>query len=536
MNKVSNFMIEKVCASVCLMVLVGMACLGQMAWAVENNQFDLLELRVKGNTLLDRNTIERAVYPFLGKDKDVDTVEQARAALEKIYHDQGFQTVAVDIPEQDVVGGLVFLEVTEGKVSRLRVTDSRYFSLGSIKAKVPELAEGNVPNMPVMQKQLAELGKQSPDRTVVPILRAGETPGTVEVDLKVKDELPLHGRVEVNGRNVANTSRLRTIASVRYDNLWQMFHSASFMYQTAPEKPDEVEVFVGTYVLPVFETDSKLALYGVSSSSDSQIASAGAMSVIGIGDIYGARLITPLTGINQYSHTFTVGLDYKSFSEDLNLLGADTLKTPISYLPFMAQYTGNWSNENSLLSFNLGLDFSFRGLGNDEQEFADKRYMASSNYMILNAGVDYKYNWDSGMEFVSRISGQVADSPLISNEQYSIGGDESVRGYFETQVLSDDGTQASLELYSPRLVPFNEDWEAVDTLCGLVFLDAGRGWIKEPLPGIDSKVNLASGGVGLRFKAWKYLMANLDVAFPFVSQGTIESGDPRLHFRVAAEF
>ena len=158
--------------------------------------FDLLELRVKGNTLIEKKQLERTVYPFLGLKKSVDTVEEARAALEKLYQTQGYQTVSVDIPEQDVQNGTVYLQVVEGKVSRLRVKDSRYFSLGKIKAGVPELAEGKVPNFPKMQQQLTALGGQSSDRKIQPILRAGDTPGTLEVDLKVKDSLPFHGKVE----------------------------------------------------------------------------------------------------------------------------------------------------------------------------------------------------------------------------------------------------------------------------------------------------------------------------------------------------
>lgn len=529
-------MMNKTDLSVRIFAVIVLCLLSQTGFAEEDGRFDLWELRVKGNTLLERQAIERTVYPFLGKSKNIDTVEKARAALEEVYHGKGFQTVAVDIPEQDVVGGVVFLAVTEGKVSRLRVTDSRYFSLGKIKAEVPELAEGKVPNMPVMQQQLTDLSKQSPDRSIVPILRAGETPGTVEVDLKVNDSIPVHGKVEINGRNVANTSRLRTIASLRYDNLWQSLHSASFMYQTAPEAPDEVEVMVGTYVLPIFKSDAKLAFYGVRSSSNSQIANAGAMSVIGNGDIFGGRLIKQLPAKDNYSHTFTVGADYKSFSEDLKLLGADSMRTPISYLPFMAQYTGNLSNEKSFLSFNVGVDFSIRGLGNDAKEFANKRFLAKPNYLMLSSDIDYKYSLPWDMNFVSRIYGQIADSPIISNEQYAIGGDQSVRGYYETQVLTDDGLQGSVELHSPRLVPLDGAWESIDNLRGLVFLDAGRGWIKKALPGVESKYNLAGGGVGLRFRGWKYMVANLDLAFPFISQGTIQSGDPRLHFRVATEF
>lgn len=536
MSQINDFMSEKANPPFCFLIVAILGFASPVAFAADENHFDLLELRVKGNTLLERKSIERTVYPFLGKNKDIDTVEKARTALEESYHSKGYQTVAVDIPEQDVVGGVVLLQVTEGKVSRLRVTDSRYFSLGSIKSKVPELAEGKVPNMPVMQQQMTELSKQSPDRTVVPILRAGEAPGTLEVDLKVKDTLPIHGKVEVNSNNVANTSRLRTIASLRYDNLWQKFHSASFMYQTSPEKPNEVEVFVGTYVMPVFETDTKLALYGVRSASDSLIPSTTALGVLGNGEIYGARVITPLQNRGNYSHTFTTGLDYKNFKENLRLIGNDSLQTPISYLPLMAQYTGNLSGDKYWLSFNAGLNFSVRGLANDAQEFANKRFGASPSYIIFNGGLDYKYKLPWGMDFDSRISGQVSDSPLVSNEQFSLGGVQTVRGYFETQALSDDGIQGTLELYSPRIVPTDGDWESINILRGLVFLEAGQGWSKNVLPGVNSKVSLASGGFGVRFKALKYLNANLDIAFPFISQGTIISGDPRLHFRVAAEF
>lgn len=518
-----------------VLLLAGLSLLPAVCYAEDANKFDLLELRVKGNTLLERKQIEKTVYPFLGLKKSIDTVEAARTALEQLYRDNGYQTIAVDIPEQNVQNGVVNLQITEGKVSRLRVTESRYFSLGNIKAQVPELAEGHVPNLPKMQEQLAELGKESQDRSIVPILRAGETPGTLEVDLKVKDELPLHGKVEVNGRNSAGTSRLRSLVSMHYDNLWQKFHSASFMYQTAPEIPEEVEVVVGTYVMPLFSSSTRLALYMVSSSSTSQIASAGALSVIGTGDIYGVRLVRPLSGgFKNYTHTVTVGADYKDFKEDLALLGADTLKTPISYLPFMAQYSGNLRGDESVLAFNLGLNFSVRGLGNIEQQFADKRFLAQSNFMYVSGGLDFKRSLPWGMEIATRLSAQIADSPLISNEQFSMGGVATVRGYHETQALADGGATASLELYSPKLNP--DSWEFINKLRALVFFDSAKGWIKDPLPGNQSQMTLAGTGVGLNFQMWRYFVGELSFAVPMIEQGNVRPGESRFDFRIASEF
>ncbi len=496
--------------------------------------FDLLELRVKGNTKLDKRQLERTIYPFLGLKKSLENVDLARAALEDLYRAQGYQTVSVDIPEQDVKNGIVYLQVVEGKVSSLKVKDSRYFSMGKIKAGVPELAEGNVPHFPTMQKQLTELSGQSPDRKIQPILRAGDTPGTLEVDLKVKDELPLHGRVELNGRNTSTTSRLRLVSSLHYDNLWQAMHSASFMYQVSPENSAQVDVMAGTYALPVFNTDMRLAMYGVNSSSNSQIASAGTMEVIGIGSIFGARLIKPLPALNSYYHSVTVGVDYKSFKENLNLVGSDTIATPIAYTPFLAQYTASLRSEESLTTLDLGMHFSVRGLGNDQTQFEQKRYKAKASYMYLTSNLKFKHDLPYGMELSTRLNGQLADSPLISNEQFSLGGALSVRGYYETQALADDAVFGSLELYTPRLGAL--DGEYFNNLKFMTFIDAGNGWILNPLPGNVSSYKLAGGGVGLNFLIKKFFTAAIDVGFPFISLKPVNRGEPRIDFSVATEF
>src|SRR5690606_40821982 len=47
------------------------------------------------------------------------------------------------------------------------------------------------------------------------------------------------------------------------------------------------------------------------------------------------------------------------------------------------------------------------------------------------------------------VAGQVSGRPLISNEQFSIGGWDSVRGYYESQELGDDGVSGQFNLESP---------------------------------------------------------------------------------------
>lgn len=494
---------------------------------------DIWEYRVEGNTLLDTKRIEKAVYHFLGKGKTIKDIELARKSLENEYRHLGYPTVLVDIPEQNVVNGIVKLRVTEGKIDRLRITGSRYYLLSKIREQLPSLQRGTVPHLPAVQMEMSQLNQEATGRNITPIMRPGRKQGTLEVELKVKDELPLHGSLEVNGRNSASTSRTRLIGSLRYDNLWQKYHSLSMQYQISPEETDEVEVLVGTYVFPVKDSKTRVALYAVRSDSKSSIASSGALSVIGQGRIYGARIVKPLPGADDYFHSLTFGADYKEFKEDVALVGADTLKTPITYMPLSVQYSHTSRDKKSITSYSVGPTFGIRGLVNDQIEFENKRIYSKENFFYVSGDIDYQRSIWSNYAVRGMLKGQIANSPLISNEQFGAGGAESVRGYYETQSLGDDGIIASLELHSPYLG--SKDWKSVRELYALAFYDMARLWIQDPLPESPTGSRIASAGLGLRFKS-NNVTANFDAGYPLKDSGTVKKGDTRLHFRMVYEF
>ncbi len=497
--------------------------------------FDLLVLQVSGNTVLEQQLIEKTVYPFLGYDKSIEDVESARQALETLYKTNGYPTVLVEIPEQDVVDGLVHLQVVEGTIERMKITGSRYYSLGKIREEVPALAAGQVPHMPDVQEQVAALGKQSVDRQITPIFRAGSTPGKTEVELRVVDTLPLHGSLQVHNDNPESTTRTRVIASLRYDNLWQRFHSASLQYQISPEDPDEVQVWSGTYVMPTGWADTRLAMYGVGISSNTRLAtSIGGLTVVGTGAIYGARLIKPLAALETYHHSLIFGFDYKDFGQGITVQGQDEDSTPISYTAFQIGYDGSWRYDKALTSFNAAVNFAVRGLGNTTREFEDRRFKAQANYAYLTLGVRHLQELPGDFRVAARVRGQLANSPLISNEQLSVGGQQSVRGYHQTQQLGDDGVNFSVELQSPVLKPAS--WDFIQSFRIHTFFDYAYLWIQDPLPLNPSFFKLAGFGAGFRMQLRKYWGGEFDWAYPLYGQSTVDAGDQRINFRLAYEF
>ena len=497
----------------------------------ETHRFNVLEFQVAGNSVLPNLAIETAVYPYLGEAKSIDDIELARASLEKTYRDAGYLTVLVDIPEQQVEGGIVTLKVTEGRVARTRVVGSHYFSQGRIREKTSELAEGSVPYFPDMQKQIASVNTTA-DRRVTPVLKPGKTPGTLEVDLKVDDKLPLHGSLELNNRYSANTSPLRLSGMVSYDNLWQREHSFALQYQIAPEDVAQSNVLSGTYVMPLGTRGDMLALYAVRSRSN--VAALGNLSVLGSGNIYGVREIMPLPSRANLFHSFSLGADYKDFQENLVLQGADSLKTPISYLSFVLAYNATVLGENAQTQANISANFAPRGLGNTAQEFENKRHNAQPNYAYLKADVTHTRKVLGDYSLIARLGGQLADMPLVSNEQFGAGGVESVRGYLESEALGDNALLGSLELRTPSLAKNLPD--GVDELRLLAFTEGALLRVIQPLPQQTSRFVLSSVGIGARLKAWRGLTSTLDVGWPLKNTTYTRNGDPRVHFKLFYEF
>ncbi len=525
-----------------LRLAIAIACLsspvarGQEAEGGEAKpRFDVWEFRVEGNTVLDALAIERAVYPQLGPGRTIDDVNAARTALEQAYRDAGFATVFVDVPEQEVDGGLVRLAVTEGRVSRLKITGSRYFSNGWIRAQLPEATPGTIPRMDAFQDQLRALNVRSSDRLLTPVLRPGAEQGTVEIEVKVDDQLPVNGSLEVNNRNSANTTDTRIEAAVRYDNLWQRDHSFGLQYQVAPEDRDETEVIAASYVLRPRASGKAFAFYGLSSDSDIAVVG-GDISSIGKGEVYGARAILPLEGGEGLFHSLVLGVDYKDFDETIgfNEEGEDDIDTPIAYLNWSLGWNAALPRETRTHTYDLTANAGIRGLGNEEQEFADKRFKGRPNYFYVEGGYELIQSlpwWGTALALDLR--GQWTPQALISNEQFATGGRDSVRGYYEGEILGDYGVQASAEWRSPNFGPGL--WKPLENLYGYAFLDSARLLLNDPLPDQVDAITLLSAGVGLRLAA-DPLTAGLDLAIPFRDGQATEEGDERLLFSLRYGF
>ena len=533
----------------------------------------MLEFEIEGNTVLPVAAIESAVTPFLGPAGGMAQVDAARAALERAYQQAGYLTVFVDIPEQQVASGVVRLQVLQGRVDRLRVLGSRYFSQGFIRDTVAELAEGNTPNFNLVQRQLADLNR-SDERSVQPVLRPGRLPGTVEVDLQVQDRLPAEASVELHNKHAAGTSETRLAATGRYNNLWQLGHSVGITLSTAPQQPRESQLLVLNYGVPL-SADVNLALYAV--ASDSLTEPLTAVSVAGKGLSLGLRYLRNLPGLDGFAHSISLGVDYKDFQTRVGTgsgAAASDVLTPLRYLPFTLGHNAQWTGEGRSSSLNNQIVFAQRRLlarsvpctsAGPADQFACSASASDGSFAYWRA--DWRHSrplaWADtpGGQIGLRLAGQFAPEPLVGNERFVLGGADSVRGYLEAEASGDRGLLASAEWRSPNLGGV-KGWAGLASLTELVaygFVEAGQTQVLNALAGQAVHTQLRGAGLGLQWRLGRPAAAaagtaglaatglggalsgsltgnfsgSLDLAWPLVATPVSPANKPRLHLRLA---
>lgn len=497
--------------------------------------FNIDAYDIEGNTVLGQTDIETAVYPYLGPNRRRDDVAAAMDALTKAYRDKGYSTVVVRVPQQDARTGIVRLQVQEMPVGRIRVVGAKYSLPSRIKEQMPALAEGQVPNMNDAQTQLTEVNRL-PERQVSPIQKPGRKPGTVDIDLRVKDTLPLHASASVNNDHAQNTAQLRTVATVSYGNLWQLGHTISGTALLAPQSLKDTEVFSGAYTAPIWGTPWTILLSGYTSNSN--VSALSGTSVLGRGYTISLAGSLQLPQWGDFIQSASLGVDYKHSLQSVIFAGQGQL-IPIEYFPFDASYTLTRQSKSATLTASAQLTLGLRPLGSSAFDFHQNRLDARANFTKVDLDVFYQRSLPWDLALYSHLSAQWADVPLIANEQFSAGGLNTLRGYLQSEALGDEGIQASFTLDGPSLEPTVSDLIGkgiLDDWRFYVFSDNAVAWVIDRLPEQRSVFPLASIGIGTKMDLLSHFSGNVLMGMPMRNGTATKAWHPIVQFSATTEF
>ena len=533
----------------------------------ESSGFTILEFVVEGSTLLSRDKVDEVLNKHKGSGKTIKDIELARVELEKAYQQLGYPTVLVVVPEQTVEQGTVRLDIVEGRLVNIAVTGNRYFSRYNILGKLPSLQIGALLYEPDLVKELDAVNA-IPDLKIAPVLKPGSEQGTVDLELKAKERLPLHAKITGDNKGPFTTPANRITWETQYANLWDADHILTLQTTQTPMDWGAVQAYGFSYVAPLKWPDHLLAVYASKVISNSTLAGTslpisggGNVSVAGNATVGGVRYILPIFKGGTARHQLSIGADYKRLEKTEATfpgnLGTAIVLSPIQYTPVSVGYSGTYPDSYGTTTFTTtltgyvaglipgGSKEDFQGDPNNPDEFPGNRQGSTGTFGVVKPGISRVQPLPSEFLLSARVDGQWSSEPLIPAEQYFAGGMDTVRGYNQNSALGDNALFWRAELYTPDLpsIPIDYFWQRrrssdVKATIKLVgFYDYARLWTRRAPAGQEDISRLEGAGAGLRMRIEPMnLTLSFDQAVALQDSGVTKKGNTFAHFMVSIGF
>ena len=331
---------------------------------------------VSGNSLLPPEAISAALTNAtgaFGTNVSFTGIQSALTELQKAYRVRGYVTATVGLPQQKLTNATVKVQVTEGRLSNIKIVGNDYFSSNNIMRALPSLHTNIILNGQVFQSELNRANANQDRQIYLPVLSPGPEPATTDLTLRIKDRFPVHGKIELNNQNSPGTPDLRLNASAAYNNLWQREHSLGVQYGFSPEEykplnsweyydlplivnysgfyrmplgnPQAVEDAMASrpgnfgyseaqrrFILPSPSGQAEATIYASRSTIDTGIEDLGTTVIVDdpqrrlttqqvqqdltINESLGFRLTEPLRSTETFVATLSQGFEYKTYTLD----------------------------------------------------------------------------------------------------------------------------------------------------------------------------------------------------------------------------
>jgi hemolysin activation/secretion protein len=467
------------------------------------------------------------VMPYLGKPVTHAKLNDLVQAIIVYYREHARPVVDVAVPAQDITNGVLQVVLLEARVGKVTVEGNRWFSSSQIRDGV-SLREGGPIDSEKLETDLDFLN-QNPFRSTDVIYRPGEKLGETDVTLKTQDRFPARVFAGYEDSGDVETGIDRYFVGFNYGDLFRLGQQVNYQYTTTSNFQN-LRAQSGSYVIPL-PWEHTLTFFG--SYVDTKGNVPGFAGLTGrtyqISGRYSVPLPTLTVARVSMKESASAGFDYKYVKDSLEFgnlatdFGTASSNTLYDIDQFVLSYDAVETDPWGRTSVDESLFISpgnWGGNNNDAQFFAAHTF-ATSGYVYNTLNLERLTKLPGDWSLVLRGVVQSSNSNLVASEQLGLGGYDTVRGYDEREVNTDDGFVFSTEIRTPTISLGDTLGYAPlkDQLQFLGFWDYGDGSNHTSLPGETNEIPLSSLGVGLRYAINTYLSVRYDYAFQLLRTG-----------------
>lgn len=472
--------------------------------------FTLSAVVLDGSTVYKPADLTPLYRGLIGKEVSLAQVFALRDALTARYRRDGYILSQVIVPPQKVADGVVHLQAVEGYVANVSIQGDARDSRGLIAA-MAERIKASRPLTETVLERYVLLMQDLPGTSVRTVLRpAAKLPGAADLDLVVTHQT-VTGYAEVDNRGSKAIGPLQAQAGIDLNSLLGLDEQTAL--QLATVNPAHELQYAS------LQHDETLSPEGMRlhlSATYSRSEPGGALVNLNpLGNSLTLRAGVDYPVIRSLARTLRVGAAFTSLDNRVDLLGTRFSDDKVRYLSLTASYDvadtllGDSRPASTLMSAELSQGLNTLGAtGTSSPNLS--RANGHSDFTRLYAELTRTQTLAGRFGLALEAAAQVAAAPLLSAQQFGLGGSRFGRGYEPSEITGDNGVAGSIEarydlpagnaiLTSPQLY---------------VFYDVGQVWNIDPAAGQPNSQSLASTGLGLRLDLFRRVSANIELAKP----------------------
>jgi len=476
---------------------------------------------VPGLSLLNDPAVKGQLSAFLGKPLHANDLPRISQIILDWYGAHNLPVVDVAFPEQDIDSGTVQAVVTVYRLGKVKVEGNDWFSSGLITGEMKS-TPGTPIDISVLKSDLNRLNN-NPFRQVGAVLARSDVPGDTDVELKVRDRLPLRVYASYDNNGLPVTGRDEYSVGFNWGNVFGLDHQLSYRFITTPDlwqtrdrgagHSDEPRFMAHSvsYTAPLPWGDT-LSAFG---SYVQQVPNIGAdFDQVGHSVQMSLRYQKSLPMTGSMTQQLEVGFDYKRSDNNLAFGGTAIFASATNVEQFLLAYDATRPDTWGQTAVENQFVYSPGGLSNGNKTavfVASGVAGARANYIYDNLQVTRVTYLPWQMSSVIRLDAQLASGELLASEQLGAGGVDSVRGYNPRTANGSQGVLASFEVRSPSYSPLQKLGAAVDDTGQLLaFYDTGFVSDLHQQTGQGKSASLQSAGFGARYGIDRYLDLSFD--------------------------
>jgi hemolysin activation/secretion protein len=468
-------------------------------------------VEIIGSTILTNAELATISKSLEGQQVTPEQIQQAAQSITKIYADRGYITSQAVVDPQKVVDGVVTIQVIEGRVEKIEILGLTHTNPDYVRSRV-ELGTGTPLNTAKLEDQLRLLRADPIFSDVEASLKAGSQADSSILVVTVKESNQFGGFASIDNFSPPAVGSERYGGGLFFRNLsgnGDTF-TASY-YGTTTGGSNQYDL---SYSIPLNPMNGTLSLRYSPSNYRITQAPFDILNIRGNNNLFDLNFRQPLVRTSVEEFALSLGYSYQKGQT----FAFNDLATPFGIGP-----EADGTTRTSVIKF--GQDYTLRdlfGAWSLRSQFSLGTGLFGSTSVTTPSGsflswlgqIQRVQSLGTDALLIGALDLQLSADPLLSSQQFTIGGGQSLRGFRQNARTGDNGIRFSLE---NRFVVLRNEQNAA-LLQVIPFLDAGAIWNHPNNPNtLPSQNFLAGGGLGLLFTPLEKLNMRLDYAIPFVN-------------------